>query len=119
MIQTKDKKVGATDWATRAEGTMPVNELLTNRTEPEIIAHAENIVETYLANNGPTLTYGGDRAYYRPNADAIKMPERVQFSTSGEFYSTLFHELGPTSSTPTTSIVWLRLSPPCWSSIAT
>lgn len=43
--------------------------------------------------NGPTLGFGGDRAYYRPSTDEIQMPEREQFKGAPEYYSTLFHEM--------------------------
>jgi len=42
----------------------------------------------------PNIHYkSGDRAYYRPAHDLVVIPERYQFSSQAEFYSTLFHEL--------------------------
>lgn len=35
----------------------------------------------------------GNRAFYRPSTDSITMPEKEQFNSSPEYYSTLFHEL--------------------------
>lgn len=51
--------------------------------------------ETVLAKfkDAPEITYGGDRAYYRPATDSIGMPLMKQFKTSEEFYSTIFHEM--------------------------
>jgi antirestriction protein ArdC len=45
--------------------------------------------------NPPSIAHdGGDQAYYRPLRDAIHLPLRSAFDGPGEYYSTLFHELG-------------------------
>jgi antirestriction protein ArdC len=51
----------------------------------------EAIVQAY--ENGPMIEHGGDRACYIPALDRVKMPSRNAFSSSAEYYSTLFHEL--------------------------
>ena len=57
-------------------------------------------VETFVANCGVPVTYGGASAYYRPSEDRIQMPDRVLFensptSTATEgLYGVLLHELG-------------------------
>ena len=57
----------------------------------ETLDTAENIVKGY--HHRPTLTHvRQDRAYYQPSTDSIVMPERNQFHSSAEYYSTLFHE---------------------------
>lgn len=45
--------------------------------------------------NPPKIEHsiGGDRAYYRPTADTITLPAQEQFTSSQEYYATLFHEL--------------------------
>ena len=56
------------------------------------LERAEQLVKGF--NSRPTLAHvRGDRAYYQPSTDSIVMPEREQFSTNGEYYSTLFHEM--------------------------
>jgi antirestriction protein ArdC len=40
------------------------------------------------------VRHGGNRAYYRPSADFIGMPEPSAFNTPEAYYSTLFHEMG-------------------------
>jgi antirestriction protein ArdC len=56
------------------------------------IERAESIAAQY--HNAPAIRYkAGDRAYYTPPTDTVVMPERSQFSSAAEFYSTLFHEL--------------------------
>ena len=40
------------------------------------------------------ITYGGDRAYYSPKKDIIKIPDMDRFIDSESFYSTILHELG-------------------------
>lgn len=54
---------------------------------------AEALVSNYLAS-GPRVAYGGDAACYIPALDLVRMPERVSFTGTAEFYSTLFHEIG-------------------------
>jgi antirestriction protein ArdC len=57
---------------------------------------AEAIVQGYVEGHlPPSLTHdGGARAFYRPATDAVAMPKREAFEGPGEYYSTLFHELG-------------------------
>lgn len=53
---------------------------------------AESIFENWTGK--PTVAYdGNDRAYYSPDSDSIHLPRKAQFRGSGEYYSTLFHEL--------------------------
>lgn len=56
------------------------------------IAEAEALAAAYFAN-GPSLSHGGDRAYYSPSADAVRVPEMGTFYSAGGYYSTLFHEM--------------------------
>ena len=62
--------------------------------EPD--AAAEAIVQGYIqGHQPPTLAHdGGDGAFYRPLTDGVHMPKAEAFGTPGEYYSTLFHELG-------------------------
>jgi antirestriction protein ArdC len=55
------------------------------------IEAAEAIANAYAG--GPRIEHGGQRAFYRPMTDSVQMPERVRFTSSEEYYSTLFHEL--------------------------
>ncbi len=59
--------------------------------EHERIANAEAIVENYPRR--PFLSWGGDRAYYRPATDSVRVPELGLFDSADSYYSTLFHEL--------------------------
>lgn len=60
-------------------------------TDADRIAAAECVVAGYV---GPTISHGGDAAYYRPATDSVQMPELETFETVHRYYSTLFHELG-------------------------
>jgi antirestriction protein ArdC len=60
----------------------------------EVEAAAEAVVKRYLADGGPSLAYGGDRAFYRPSEDHVQIPPIESFTGTSEYYSTLFHELG-------------------------
>jgi antirestriction protein ArdC len=55
------------------------------------IAACEKVVDGYA--NPPSIVHGGDRAAYSPSMDRIQIPSRERFSSSEEFYSTIFHEL--------------------------
>ncbi len=55
------------------------------------IEACEKIIASY--ENGPSIGFGGDRAYYRPSDDHVQLPLRAQFKTAEEYYSTAFHEL--------------------------
>ncbi|MCZ7865773.1 zincin-like metallopeptidase domain-containing protein [Agrobacterium salinitolerans] len=55
--------------------------------------------EAFVKATGAVIEEGGDKAYYVPSADIIRMPERRRFtgtattSAAEGFYSTLCHEL--------------------------
>lgn len=55
------------------------------------IEAAETIASGYV--DGPSVSHGGDRAYYRPSTDAIQLPERSAFESADAYYSTMFHEM--------------------------
>jgi len=54
-----------------------------------------NRVEKLVKNTGANIEHvQGNRAYYSPLGDNIRMPERTQFKASDRYYATLLHELG-------------------------
>jgi antirestriction protein ArdC len=53
------------------------------------LAHAD----AFIAATGATILYGGGRAYYSPDADAIRMPKPEVFESPEAFYATELHEL--------------------------
>ncbi len=56
------------------------------------IEEAQRIVEGF--DGCPTIEHSpAGRAFYRPSADLVHMPERTRFASVPEYYSTLFHEL--------------------------
>jgi antirestriction protein ArdC len=58
----------------------------------DAIAQAEAIVAGMP--NPPRVNYnGGDKAYYVPDSDSIHPPVKDNFDSTGEYYSTIFHEL--------------------------
>ena len=54
---------------------------------------ASELVAGYLADGGPKLTHGGDRAFYSPMGDYVAMPKPTDFASFDHYLSTLFHEL--------------------------
>jgi len=46
----------------------------------------------------PSIDHDGrNRAYYNPPADSIHLPPQSTFESPDEYYSTLFHEIGPST----------------------
>lgn len=55
---------------------------------------ADEIITSYCSREGVKLIHeDGDRAFYRPATDSITVPHMCQFSSTAEYYSTLFHEM--------------------------
>lgn len=54
------------------------------------LLEAEDIIKLYT--DAPSVQFGGDRAFYSPKLDIVKMPTKVQFHSTEEYYCTLFHE---------------------------
>ena len=48
--------------------------------------------ESFFAATGATVSFGGNRAFYRPSTDSIVMPMFEAFKDAETFYSTLGHE---------------------------
>jgi antirestriction protein ArdC len=58
----------------------------------DVIAQAEAIIAGMSSK--PRIGHdGGDKAYYLPLTDSIHLPTRSSCDSSGEYYSTMFHEL--------------------------
>src|SRR4029077_8726138 len=54
------------------------------------IKEAEEIAAKYQEQI--EVSHGGNRAFYQPSTDSIRMPEKESFDNSESYYSTLFHE---------------------------
>ena len=55
---------------------------------------ADQIVEDYVQRSGVRLIIQhSDRAFYSPSSDSVTVPELTQYTSTSEYYSTLFHEL--------------------------
>lgn len=76
------------DWP---DGVVPEKFLTVVNNEDPIEA-AEAIWNGYKGR--PSLSHGGDRAYYTPLLDSIQMPLPESFTSRAAYYSTLFHEGG-------------------------
>jgi antirestriction protein ArdC len=50
-------------------------------------------VDTFIAMTGATVLHGGGRAFYRPSADEIRLPEFGSFDSASAYYGTALHEL--------------------------
>ncbi len=51
-------------------------------------------VDTYLRAAGAEIRHGGNRAYYSPSDDYIRLPEHGQFKARAGYAATAFHEAG-------------------------
>ena len=64
------------------------------RTPLELQSHTRiDDIEAFIASTGATFDEGGDRAYFRPTSDNIRVPELGKFSSVGDYYATIFHEM--------------------------
>ena len=54
---------------------------------------AEAILD-YWDKNEAKIVYGGSRAFYRTDTDEVHLPDRADFKSTQEFYSTALHEIG-------------------------
>jgi len=52
----------------------------------------ENMLNNFTKK--PKITFGFNSANYQHCDDVVQMPNRNQFNTAGNYYATLFHELG-------------------------
>ena len=61
----------------------------------EDMEKADKYIKKYCELNGIDLQIkeGGQRAYYRPSANSITIPDKSQYKSIREYYSTCFHEL--------------------------
>jgi antirestriction protein ArdC len=50
-------------------------------------------VDRFIDGTGAAISHGGDRAYYMPSMDAVRMPHFEQFRRPEGYYSVLLHEL--------------------------
>ena len=57
------------------------------------ILSAESLINAYVENDLMPIKYGGSRAFYMPTLHYIQLPNRDQFKSEAEFYSTMFHEM--------------------------
>lgn len=55
------------------------------------IEECERMLAAYN-KRGPKVTHGGNRAYYSPQLDYIKVPNAQDFDGPEEYYKVLFHE---------------------------
>lgn len=92
-IETEDSETETKRFALMREYTV----FNIEQTNIEVKAHdfddikqADDIVNRY---QGPAITYGGNKAYYRPSVDVVCVPHKQYFGSVDNFYSTLFHEL--------------------------
>ncbi len=73
-------------------------EELSTKLHFEPIKECEQLVNSYP--NAPPIEHGGNRAFYHPLADYVKLPTKENFNSIPEYYSTLFHELTHSSGHP-------------------
>lgn len=49
--------------------------------------------ESTISKSNAIVLHGGDRAFYSPSADIIKLPHQASFDSPSSYYATAFHEL--------------------------
>lgn len=65
------------------------DESSTLRHEIELLEEVEAFIEATQAD----ITYGGQKAFFRPSADIVVIPDRERFHSTADLYATIMHEL--------------------------
>jgi antirestriction protein ArdC len=52
------------------------------------------ILEDFIKKQQAVISHGGDRAFYHPTRDEIRLPELGSFQSLAGYYATAIHELG-------------------------
>lgn len=92
----KEHKVFNTDQADWDEGKNPYKPSLKPvkpLTNGEVAIASLDLVSPYIEGEGITLKHGGNRAYYSPPMDLIKMPNQTDFINGEAYAMTLYHEV--------------------------
>jgi antirestriction protein ArdC len=63
----------------------------------QAIEAADAIVKGYT--DGPVIEHGGTQAFYRPSADTVYIPDPLRFTTTEEYFSTIYHEFSHSTGT--------------------
>jgi antirestriction protein ArdC len=81
------------EWA--EDGWQPpvVEDVQTEPTPDELDGEVRGLLLPYAHPIGPKVSHGGDRAYYRPSTDSVRLPAFGAFDTPEHYYATQFHEL--------------------------
>lgn len=56
-------------------------------------AQQNALIERVIRNSSAPISYGGNRAYYSPSDDAIRLPEIENFKSMQDYYATALHEI--------------------------
>jgi antirestriction protein ArdC len=75
----------------QCEGIKAPDAVAFTPTEFTPIDEAEKIVQGYA--DGPAIESGGTQAFYRPATDTVHIPEPTRFTSTTEYFSTIYHEL--------------------------
>ena len=59
------------------------------RHEIELLEEVEAFIEATQAK----ITYGGQKAFFRPSTDIVVIPDRARFHSTADLYATIMHEL--------------------------
>ena len=57
------------------------------------VPKANAVIQAMQEKTGLVMIYGGDRAFYSPKLDEVRMPPKRAFKTEYDFFSTAFHEI--------------------------
>lgn len=79
------------DWPDGSPFAEPAEEGTDEEKRSRRLESAEEVVRGY--KDGPPIQHGGDRAYYAPATDVIRLPEFDSFESPESYYSTAFHEV--------------------------
>ena len=76
------------DWV---DGRPAFTEKAETVVDQDVVSVVNGALSSYKSR--PTVVHGGERAYYAPSLDRVAVPAVEAFANTGEYASTMFHEL--------------------------
>ena len=67
----------------------------------KILPPADTTLQAFVDATGARIEHGGDKAFYVPSKDFVRIPERASFFDEGSYWATLLHELSHWTAHPT------------------
>jgi antirestriction protein ArdC len=58
----------------------------------DVVEKAESVIQAMKERTGLMVIHGGDKAFYSPKLDEVRIPAKRSFRSEYDYFSTIFHE---------------------------